>query len=91
MYQLPAYVFCAIMCVCQPLQPFVHIWDSNTLVTLQQIGLGTFERGVGSVAFSNSVSIASHYAFFPVETQQTGRIERAVHMCKEFKISKKNQ
>ncbi|KAK7176880.1 hypothetical protein R3I93_000965 [Phoxinus phoxinus] len=38
----------------KPLQPFVHIWDSNTLVTLQQIGLGTFERGVGSVAFSNS-------------------------------------
>ncbi|KAM6949384.1 echinoderm microtubule-associated protein-like 3 [Aplochiton taeniatus] len=34
------------------LQPFVHIWDSSTLVTLQQIGLGTFERGVGSVAFS---------------------------------------
>ncbi|XP_067301367.1 echinoderm microtubule-associated protein-like 3 isoform X1 [Pseudorasbora parva] len=38
----------------KPLQPFVHIWDSNTLVTLQQIGLGTFERGVGAVAFSNS-------------------------------------
>uniref|UniRef100_A0A8B9KF09 EMAP like 3 n=1 Tax=Astyanax mexicanus TaxID=7994 RepID=A0A8B9KF09_ASTMX len=37
----------------KPLQPFVHIWDSTTLVTLQQIGLGTFERGVGSVAFSN--------------------------------------
>ncbi|KAM9718382.1 echinoderm microtubule-associated protein-like 3 isoform 1-T1 [Menidia menidia] len=34
------------------LQPCVHIWDSNTLVTLQQIGLGTFQRGVGSVAFS---------------------------------------
>uniref|UniRef100_A0A4W4GPQ9 HELP domain-containing protein n=1 Tax=Electrophorus electricus TaxID=8005 RepID=A0A4W4GPQ9_ELEEL len=38
----------------KPLQPFVHIWDSTTLVTLQQIGLGTFERGVGSVAFSNA-------------------------------------
>ncbi|KAM4612160.1 echinoderm microtubule-associated protein-like 3 isoform 2-T2 [Polymixia lowei] len=36
----------------KPLQPCVHIWDSTTLVTLQQIGLGTFERGVGSVAFS---------------------------------------
>uniref|UniRef100_A0A6Q2YH56 HELP domain-containing protein n=1 Tax=Esox lucius TaxID=8010 RepID=A0A6Q2YH56_ESOLU len=35
-----------------PLQPYVHIWDSSTLTTLQQIGLGTFERGVGSVAFS---------------------------------------
>lgn len=80
MHQLPAYVFCALMCVCQPLQPFVHIWDSNTLVTLQQIGLGTFERGVGSVAFSNSVSIASHFAFFPVETQQTERIEGCSHV-----------
>ncbi|KAI4900979.1 hypothetical protein NFI96_011882 [Prochilodus magdalenae] len=38
----------------KPLQPFVHIWDSTTLVTLQQIGLGTFERGVGSVAFSSA-------------------------------------
>uniref|UniRef100_A0A671M083 Echinoderm microtubule-associated protein-like 3 n=1 Tax=Sinocyclocheilus anshuiensis TaxID=1608454 RepID=A0A671M083_9TELE len=38
----------------KPLQPFVHIWDSKTLVTLQQIGLGTFERGVGAVAFSSS-------------------------------------
>ncbi|KAL0970425.1 hypothetical protein UPYG_G00241770 [Umbra pygmaea] len=36
----------------KPLQPYVHIWDSATLTTLQQIGLGTFERGVGSVAFS---------------------------------------
>uniref|UniRef100_A0A8C8FMH1 EMAP like 3 n=1 Tax=Oncorhynchus tshawytscha TaxID=74940 RepID=A0A8C8FMH1_ONCTS len=36
----------------KPLQPYVHIWDSSTLITLQQIGLGTFERGVGSVAFS---------------------------------------
>uniref|UniRef100_A0A8C1E8R2 EMAP like 3 n=1 Tax=Cyprinus carpio carpio TaxID=630221 RepID=A0A8C1E8R2_CYPCA len=38
----------------KPLQPFVHIWDSKTLVTLQQIGLGTFERGVGALAFSSS-------------------------------------
>ncbi|KAJ1108721.1 hypothetical protein NDU88_006091 [Pleurodeles waltl] len=36
----------------KPLQPFVHIWDSSTLLTLQQIGLGHFERGVGSLAFS---------------------------------------
>ncbi|XP_068443305.1 echinoderm microtubule-associated protein-like 3 isoform X1 [Clinocottus analis] len=36
----------------KPLQPCVHIWNSTTLVTLQQIGLGTFQRGVGSVAFS---------------------------------------
>ncbi|XP_061105176.1 echinoderm microtubule-associated protein-like 4 isoform X2 [Conger conger] len=35
---------------------FVHIWDSGTLVTLQQIGLGSFERGVGSVAFSHADS-----------------------------------
>uniref|UniRef100_A0A672HU48 HELP domain-containing protein n=1 Tax=Salarias fasciatus TaxID=181472 RepID=A0A672HU48_SALFA len=38
----------------KPLQPCVHIWDSSTLVTLQQIGLGAFQRGVGSVAFSDS-------------------------------------
>ncbi|XP_064207782.1 echinoderm microtubule-associated protein-like 3 isoform X1 [Anguilla rostrata] len=38
------------------LQAFVHIWDSCTLVTLQQIGLGSFERGVGSVAFSHADS-----------------------------------
>ncbi|KAG7235431.1 hypothetical protein INR49_002661 [Caranx melampygus] len=40
----------------KPLQPCVHIWDSTSLVTLQQIGLGTFQRGVGSVAFSVSDS-----------------------------------
>ncbi|XP_072840334.2 echinoderm microtubule-associated protein-like 3 isoform X1 [Pogona vitticeps] len=38
----------------KPLQPFVHIWDSTTLATLQQIGLGSFERGVGSLAFSTA-------------------------------------
>ncbi|XP_070622263.1 echinoderm microtubule-associated protein-like 3 isoform X1 [Erythrolamprus reginae] len=38
----------------KPLQPFVHIWDSVTLLTLQQIGLGSFERGVGSLAFSRA-------------------------------------
>ncbi|MBN3292456.1 EMAL3 protein, partial [Polypterus senegalus] len=36
----------------KPLQPFVHIWSSSTLLTLQQIGLGCFERGVGSISFS---------------------------------------
>uniref|UniRef100_A0A8C6PTF1 EMAP like 3 n=1 Tax=Nothobranchius furzeri TaxID=105023 RepID=A0A8C6PTF1_NOTFU len=41
----------------KPLQSCVHIWDSNTLVTLQQIGLGTFQRGVGSLAFSFAVSL----------------------------------
>ncbi|NWZ60535.1 EMAL3 protein, partial [Haliaeetus albicilla] len=40
----------------KPLQPIVHIWDSATLLTLQQIGLGSFERGVGSLAFSTAVS-----------------------------------
>ncbi|XP_046708803.1 echinoderm microtubule-associated protein-like 3 isoform X2 [Silurus meridionalis] len=40
----------------KPLQPFVHIWDSATLSMLQQVGLGTFERGVGSVAFSSADS-----------------------------------
>ncbi|XP_077645757.1 LOW QUALITY PROTEIN: echinoderm microtubule-associated protein-like 3 [Lonchura striata] len=40
----------------KPLQPIVHIWDSATLQTLQQIGLGSFERGVGSLAFSTAVS-----------------------------------
>ncbi|KAM4880033.1 LOW QUALITY PROTEIN: echinoderm microtubule-associated protein-like 3 [Sylvia borin] len=38
----------------KPLQPVVHIWDSATLQTLQQIGLGSFERGVGSLAFSTA-------------------------------------
>uniref|UniRef100_A0AAR2KUA8 Echinoderm microtubule-associated protein-like 4 n=1 Tax=Pygocentrus nattereri TaxID=42514 RepID=A0AAR2KUA8_PYGNA len=36
----------------RPLQPHVRVWDSVTLNTLQVIGLGTFERGVGSLAFS---------------------------------------
>ncbi|XP_033927559.1 echinoderm microtubule-associated protein-like 3 isoform X4 [Melopsittacus undulatus] len=44
------------------LQPVVHIWDSATLLTLQQIGLGSFERGVGSIAFSS----ADHGAFLCV-------------------------
>ncbi|XP_074060678.1 echinoderm microtubule-associated protein-like 4 isoform X1 [Macrotis lagotis] len=36
----------------RPLQPHVRVWDSVTLVTLQVIGLGTFERGVGCLDFS---------------------------------------
>ncbi|XP_065514185.1 echinoderm microtubule-associated protein-like 3, partial [Caloenas nicobarica] len=38
----------------KPLPPVVHIWDSSTLQTLQQVGLGSFERGVGSLAFSSA-------------------------------------
>uniref|UniRef100_A0A8D0CVL6 EMAP like 4 n=1 Tax=Sander lucioperca TaxID=283035 RepID=A0A8D0CVL6_SANLU len=34
------------------LQPHVRVWDSVSLSTLQVVGLGTFERGVGSLAFS---------------------------------------
>uniref|UniRef100_A0A3Q1F2Y4 EMAP like 4 n=1 Tax=Acanthochromis polyacanthus TaxID=80966 RepID=A0A3Q1F2Y4_9TELE len=37
-------------------QPHVRIWDSVSLSTLQIIGLGTFERGVGSLAFSKADS-----------------------------------
>uniref|UniRef100_A0A3B4DVT8 Echinoderm microtubule-associated protein-like 4 n=1 Tax=Pygocentrus nattereri TaxID=42514 RepID=A0A3B4DVT8_PYGNA len=40
----------------RPLQPHVRVWDSVTLNTLQVIGLGTFERGVGSLAFSKADS-----------------------------------
>uniref|UniRef100_A0A7N8XT68 EMAP like 4 n=1 Tax=Mastacembelus armatus TaxID=205130 RepID=A0A7N8XT68_9TELE len=36
----------------RPLQPHVRVWDSVSLSTLQVVGLGTFERGVGSLAFS---------------------------------------
>lgn len=42
----------------QALQPHVRIWDSVSLSTLQVIGLGTFERGVGSLAFSKAVSMS---------------------------------
>ncbi|XP_034040243.1 echinoderm microtubule-associated protein-like 4 isoform X2 [Thalassophryne amazonica] len=38
------------------LQPHVRLWDSVSLSTLQVIGLGTFERGVGSLAFSKADS-----------------------------------
>ncbi|XP_068508578.1 echinoderm microtubule-associated protein-like 4 isoform X6 [Syngnathus scovelli] len=37
-------------------QPHVRIWDSVSLSTLQVIGLGTFERGVGSLVFSKADS-----------------------------------
>uniref|UniRef100_A0A672GPB3 EMAP like 4 n=1 Tax=Salarias fasciatus TaxID=181472 RepID=A0A672GPB3_SALFA len=40
----------------RPLQPHVRIWDSVSLSTLQVIGMGTFERGVGSLAFSKADS-----------------------------------
>lgn len=43
----------------QPLQPHVRVWDSVSLSTLQVIGLGTFERGVGSLAFSKAVGTTS--------------------------------
>ncbi|KAG8437917.1 hypothetical protein GDO86_008565 [Hymenochirus boettgeri] len=33
-------------------KPVVYIWDSSTLQTLHQIGLGFFERGVGCLTFS---------------------------------------
>uniref|UniRef100_A0A8D3BNM3 Echinoderm microtubule-associated protein-like 4 n=1 Tax=Scophthalmus maximus TaxID=52904 RepID=A0A8D3BNM3_SCOMX len=38
------------------LQPHVRVWDSVSLSTLQVVGLGTFERGVGSLAFSKAAS-----------------------------------
>ncbi|TMS01671.1 Echinoderm microtubule-associated protein-like 4 [Larimichthys crocea] len=38
------------------LQPQVRVWDSVSLSTLQVVGLGTFERGVGSLAFSKADS-----------------------------------
>ncbi|CAN9499552.1 unnamed protein product [Ophioblennius macclurei] len=38
------------------LQPHVRVWDSVSLLTLQVIGMGTFERGVGSLAFSKADS-----------------------------------
>ncbi|KAL0964348.1 hypothetical protein UPYG_G00322640 [Umbra pygmaea] len=40
----------------RPLQPHVRVWDSVSLSTLQVIGMGTFERGVGSLAFSKADS-----------------------------------
>lgn len=43
-----------LLCL-QPLQPVVHVWDSETLLKLQEIGLGAFERGVGALAFSVAV------------------------------------
>ncbi|XP_078284140.1 echinoderm microtubule-associated protein-like 3 isoform X2 [Rhinoraja longicauda] len=40
----------------KPLLPCVHIWDSGSLQTLQHIGTGSFERGVGCLAFSRADS-----------------------------------
>ncbi|XP_063159016.1 echinoderm microtubule-associated protein-like 4 isoform X2 [Candoia aspera] len=40
----------------RPLQPHVRVWDSVSLMTLQVIGLGTFERGVGCLDFSKADS-----------------------------------
>ncbi|XP_053575930.1 echinoderm microtubule-associated protein-like 3 isoform X2 [Bombina bombina] len=37
-------------------KPMVYIWDSSSLHTLHQIGLGFFERGVGCLAFSTADS-----------------------------------
>ncbi|XP_072265891.1 echinoderm microtubule-associated protein-like 4 isoform X3 [Pyxicephalus adspersus] len=45
----------------RPLQPHVRVWDSVSLSTLQVIGLGTFERGVGCLDFSKADS-GSHLA-----------------------------
>ncbi|XP_077341814.1 echinoderm microtubule-associated protein-like 4 isoform X2 [Lithobates pipiens] len=45
----------------RPLQPHVRVWDSVSLSTLQVIGLGTFERGVGCLHFSKADS-GSHLA-----------------------------
>ncbi|XP_019715546.1 echinoderm microtubule-associated protein-like 4 isoform X2 [Hippocampus comes] len=36
--------------------PHVRVWDSGSLATLQIVGLGTFERGVGSLSFSKADS-----------------------------------
>uniref|UniRef100_A0A8C1ZCL6 EMAP like 3 n=1 Tax=Cyprinus carpio TaxID=7962 RepID=A0A8C1ZCL6_CYPCA len=60
----------------KPLQPFVHIWDSKTLVTLQQIGLGTFERGVGALTFSSSSHW--HIVVYTVENHITNEAILAV-------------
>lgn len=38
------------------LAPHVRVWDSVSLNTLQIVGQGTFERGVGSLAFSKADS-----------------------------------
>ncbi|XP_031596890.1 echinoderm microtubule-associated protein-like 4 isoform X3 [Oreochromis aureus] len=40
----------------RPVQPHVRVWDSVSLATLQIIGVKTFERGVGSLAFSKADS-----------------------------------
>lgn len=40
----------------RPLQPHVRVWDSVSLATLQIIGFGIFERGVGCLDFSKADS-----------------------------------
>lgn len=50
----------------QALQPHVRVWDSVSLSTLQVIGLGTFERGVGSLAFSKAVSVHQEVAMMHI-------------------------
>nr|XP_033792272.1 echinoderm microtubule-associated protein-like 4 isoform X3 [Geotrypetes seraphini] len=40
----------------RPLHPHVRVWDSVSLSTIQVIGLGTFERGVGCLDFSKADS-----------------------------------
>uniref|UniRef100_I3JIT7 EMAP like 4 n=1 Tax=Oreochromis niloticus TaxID=8128 RepID=I3JIT7_ORENI len=40
----------------RPVPPHVRVWDSVSLATLQVIGVKTFERGVGSLAFSKADS-----------------------------------
>uniref|UniRef100_A0A8D0CGS8 Echinoderm microtubule-associated protein-like 4 n=1 Tax=Scleropages formosus TaxID=113540 RepID=A0A8D0CGS8_SCLFO len=54
----------------RPLQPHVRVWDSVSLSTLQVIGLGTFERGVATLAFSKADS-GSHLSVIDDSTEHT--------------------
>ncbi|CAN9509779.1 unnamed protein product [Ophioblennius macclurei] len=65
----------------KPLYPCVHIWDSSTLDILQLIGLGAFQRGVGSVAFS----VADSGAFLCVIDESNE------HMLSVWDITKKTK
>ncbi|XP_060025592.1 echinoderm microtubule-associated protein-like 4 isoform X8 [Lagenorhynchus albirostris] len=59
----------------RPLQPHVRVWDSVSLSTLQIIGLGTFERGVGCLDFSKAVII-------PIQDKRKiKRKDSGVHLC----------
>uniref|UniRef100_A0A8D0C8X4 Echinoderm microtubule-associated protein-like 4 n=1 Tax=Scleropages formosus TaxID=113540 RepID=A0A8D0C8X4_SCLFO len=53
----------------RPLQPHVRVWDSVSLSTLQVIGLGTFERGVATLAFSKDSG--SHLSVIDDSTEHT--------------------